>query len=125
MIELTRFLLDHFADAMWQASSIGSSLPVSITSGSLAQVMQDQDASTSQSLRTSSTLTPVRSVLRVQVDDPLSPATAAGSNGSPLLPLHFIRKASESPPVREREKEQLKAGRRSILGKDAVIREAA
>ena len=33
-----------------------------------------------------------------------------------LVPLHFIRKASNSPPVREKEKERF-AGRRSILGK--------
>lgn len=46
----------------------------------------------------------------------LSPMTN-GNAGSPLVPLHFIRKASESPPVRQREKEKLGVGRRSILGR--------
>ena len=42
---------------------------------------------------------------------------ALGHGGSPgLVPLHFIRKASDSPPVREKEKERF-AGRRNILGK--------
>jgi hypothetical protein len=41
----------------------------------------------------------------------------ASTGGSPsLVPLHFIRKASDSPPVREMEKERF-ASRRSILGK--------
>lgn len=45
-----------------------------------------------------------------------SPAGSATPT-SPLVPLHFMRKASESPPVRQREKETLGLGRRSILGK--------
>ena len=41
-----------------------------------------------------------------------------GSRNDGLVPLDFIRKASESPPVREREKARLRAGRRSILGRE-------
>lgn len=36
---------------------------------------------------------------------------------TPLVPLHFIRKASESPPIRQKEKEKFGAGKRSILGR--------
>lgn len=48
---------------------------------------------------------------------PTAVDAALGHGGSPgLVPLHFIRKASDSPPVREKEKERF-AGRRNILGK--------
>lgn len=43
---------------------------------------------------------------------------AANGPTSPLVPLHFLKKASESPPVREREKQRIGVGRRSILGKE-------
>jgi hypothetical protein len=48
-----------------------------------------------------------------------SPGTLTSPGGT-LLPVHFMRKASESPPVREREKERLGVGRRSILGRDGA-----
>ena len=40
-----------------------------------------------------------------------------GTNG--LSPLHFIRRASDSPPIREKEKAKLRVGRRSVLGREA------
>jgi len=42
---------------------------------------------------------------------------AANGPGTPLVPLHFIRKAGESPEVRQMEREKLVTGRRSILGR--------
>ncbi|KAL7421930.1 hypothetical protein Q5752_003702 [Cryptotrichosporon argae] len=49
-----------------------------------------------------------------------SPATAAATaagGASPLVPLHFIRRASESPSVRDKERDALRASRRGTLGK--------
>lgn len=46
-------------------------------------------------------------------DRPLSIAT-----DGPLTPLRFMRKASDSPDDRKKEKDKLKVGRRSILGKE-------
>lgn len=43
--------------------------------------------------------------------------TVSPGLGPGLIPLQFIRKASESPPVRLKEKERF-GGRRSILGKE-------
>jgi hypothetical protein len=43
-----------------------------------------------------------------------------GAETSPLVPLHFLKKASESPPVREKEKQRIGLGRRSILGKEGT-----
>jgi hypothetical protein len=48
------------------------------------------------------------------------PSGQVSGPASPLVPLHFLRKASESPPVREREKERLGVGRRSILGREGA-----
>ena len=48
----------------------------------------------------------------------LSPLSASSSPGSPLQPLQFIRKASESPPVLQQEKAMLLGGRRSILSRE-------
>ena len=49
---------------------------------------------------------------------PLSASKPAESGpGTPLVPLHFMRKASESPEVRQMEREKLVSGKRSILGR--------
>lgn len=48
---------------------------------------------------------------------PRSPLTPGSV--SPLVPLQFIKKAGDSPPVWLKEKERLHTGRRSILGKQA------
>ncbi|WVW84085.1 hypothetical protein I302_106114 [Kwoniella bestiolae CBS 10118] len=45
--------------------------------------------------------------------------SSPGGPGSPLTAFQFMRKASESPSVREREKERFH-GRRSILGKEST-----
>jgi hypothetical protein len=69
---------------------------------------------------TSSSLTPEPGLTPGPRSGPhaLSPAgSATPTSPLPLVPLHFMRKASESPPVRQREKEKLGVGRRSILGK--------
>jgi hypothetical protein len=136
----SRFLLDHFADAFnsWTSSNtatpdiglvLGSSTPIRITSASLQPTTTTTTANTparvSHTPRQSSTtlppITPARQSLPLPPDPHVTPNRSNVSplnNTSPLMPLHFIRKASESPPVREREKERLKAGRRSILGKE-------
>lgn len=53
---------------------------------------------------------------------PMTPNQSVEGSGSgpssPLVPLHFLKKASESPPVREKEKQRIGLGRRSILGKE-------
>lgn len=49
-----------------------------------------------------------------------APSGQVSGPASPLVPLHFLRKASESPPMREREKERLGVGRRSILGREGA-----
>lgn len=56
------------------------------------------------------------------IQAPMTPNPSNGETGSgpnsPLVPLHFLKKASESPPVREKEKQRIGMGRRSILGKE-------
>ncbi|WWC62133.1 uncharacterized protein I303_104724 [Kwoniella dejecticola CBS 10117] len=59
--------------------------------------------------------TPVKKT--VALPDTPSPVKNSSGPGSPLQALRFMRRASESPSVREKEKEKFK-GRRSILGKD-------
>ncbi|KAK4689278.1 hypothetical protein P7C73_g815, partial [Tremellales sp. Uapishka_1] len=123
-VELSKFLLDHFADMLgqWQTplddqtttTPYNSHLPVPITSTSLAAVTPMKS-----STPTSDFLSPhpeSSTTNRSRRRSSLSPGVS--SPGSPLVPLHFIKKASDSPPVREREKERLQAGRRSILGRE-------
>lgn len=45
------------------------------------------------------------------------PSSSPSGVGSPLLPLQFIRRASDSHPVREKEKDRFGA-RRSVLGRE-------
>ncbi|WWC70145.1 uncharacterized protein I206_104092 [Kwoniella pini CBS 10737] len=112
------FLLDHFAEAVqgfddfpenmsstnWlfgsnissQSVSLRQRMPPSTSSSSLASIAPEK--------------TPAR-------PNGTSPVRTPSGPGSPLQAFQFIRKASESPNAREKEKERFR-GRRSILGKD-------
>ena len=124
----------------------GTSAPVPITSGSLHTPRRPRSSLSQQSsvicdsatprlapvhtsakvtsLPTPTFLTPQRSRYR---DGETTPGQHVDRSGTevgtgpttPLIPLHFIRKASESPPVRQKEKEKFGAGKRSILGRSA------
>ncbi|OCF41891.1 hypothetical protein I317_04301 [Kwoniella heveanensis CBS 569] len=95
-IELSRFLLDHFADAVVGNMTGGETMPPSQSNSSLASILSDVPS------------TPPRLVKSV--------SSQSLDRGSPLAAFQFMKKASQSPSVREKEKE-LFHGRRSILGK--------
>ena len=146
LLTFRRFLLEHFSSSFgsWQAPTvdlnspgigIGSSKPIHITSASLQTPAKSHQTSLSAPMTGSTRpsvarkVTPARQALVAdQIDEMLTPvrgetspgAGVSRSEGSPLYPLQFMRKASESPPVREKEKERYKAGSRSILGKGTI-----
>lgn len=131
-VELSRYLLDHFADELEPDAPAEewNTAPVTITSAPLQDANPSSSASTSASTSTSATstatsrprapYTPARVSLPAfhspDVATPLplrasslSPEKQPGSGpGSPLVPLNFIRKASESPGMRDREREALR-----------------
>ncbi|WWC94351.1 hypothetical protein V866_001193 [Kwoniella sp. B9012] len=173
-VELSKFLLDHFADAVnsWQtpfgeahltrqsfisasssnSSLFGSDLPKPITSASLSSQYMGRPVPTSYShsslasiASSSSEKTPSNKPIALPntEENYLSPekfprstsdqnlpsqphtpnsarklsTTSPSGPGSPLTAFQFMRKASESPSIREKEKERFH-GRRSILGKE-------
>ncbi|TXT08968.1 hypothetical protein VHUM_02442 [Vanrija humicola] len=111
-VELSRYLLDHFADALGETPEDGEwqTAPIAITSATLAATTA-LSASLSSSHGTRNHAPPAATPNR-RVSAPLptggSPPSAPGP-GSPLVPLQFIRKASESPRVREKERERIRA----------------
>lgn len=118
---------------------IGSDSPIPITSATLAAntpvkayrsipLSATRSVSRTTPAKSSYATTPSRQSLPLPSGKPFDVVTptknhpepgvlSPSSPASPLVPLHFIKKASESPPMREKEKERLKAGRRSILGR--------
>nr|XP_031863414.1 uncharacterized protein CI109_001290 [Kwoniella shandongensis]KAA5530486.1 hypothetical protein CI109_001290 [Kwoniella shandongensis] len=154
-VELSKFLLDHFAGAIGSmqtpfdslpldsstTTSYASNAPVLITSASLSSFQNGLSKSIPISISNSSLAsiesskkTPIRKDIPLPEtpNNHLSPDKARhlsphtpGSNvhstpatsGSPLVAFKFMRKASESPTLREKEKERF-VGRRSILGKE-------
>ena len=141
---IARFLLDHFADALayWQKPGLiplshdaDVDLPVPTSNMFTCHSgISTPTRTTASSLARSDSSTPVRQILPSPTnDDQLSPvystptdrrhsslSVSSGRNDG-LFPFDFIRKASESPPVREREKVKLRAGRRSILGREGSV----
>ncbi|KAK8864540.1 hypothetical protein IAR55_001790 [Kwoniella newhampshirensis] len=142
-VELSKFLLDHFAEAIgsWQTpfDQLSNDL-VPVTSASLtSQNHQSVPASLAASSLPSTDETPVYSEIpfphtpgnqHLSPDKVASPHTpsshgktqtalldSGGANGSPLIAFQFIKRASESPTMREKEKEKF-IGRRSILGRE-------
>jgi hypothetical protein len=106
-----RFLIDHFG---------GSAIEQSLSSLSLNEQMEETPTNLITPIRpriASSTSTIARSP--DQTDD--SPQKGGETSGSPLTPLRFIKRASDSPDVRQKEKASLRIGRRSILGKEQDI----
>lgn len=120
-VELSRYLLDRFADALAEEPAQSSkspewkTMPVAITSATLAA-----SVSLSASVR-SDTGVPPRTPARPPLPPTLegSPLTLStpdrnkvlvaspvSGNGSPLIPV-VIRKASESPSIREKERKQI------------------
>lgn len=130
-VELSRYLMDRFADALADAPPLRETMsmsppdwrrvPLAITSASLAAGLGTVRSEGSPG-----------GVPRTPLRKPLPPFDAAsGSNGtaglldpvtperlatlsptsqsSPLVPLQFMRKASESPSIREKEREQLRS----------------
>lgn len=139
--------MDHFADTFttWlpppgtAMEGIGSDSPIPITSATLAAntpvkayrsipMSATRSVSRTTPAKSGYTTTPARQSLPLPSSNAFDIVTptktqressllSPSSPASPLVPLHFIKKASESPPMREKEKERLKAGRRSILGR--------
>ncbi|KAL1411463.1 hypothetical protein Q8F55_002419 [Vanrija albida] len=144
-VELSRYLLDHFADALGETpedvgklkhqhpppgTSEWQTAPIAITSATLAattalsaslSASRGPDGSPRAPGRASLPLLPADgsphhapavATPERRVSAPLpsggSPPSAPGP-GSPLVPLQFIRKASESPSVREKERERIRA----------------
>ncbi|WVQ99546.1 hypothetical protein IAU59_006682 [Kwoniella sp. CBS 9459] len=95
-VELSRFLLDHFADAVVETVTGSETVPLSQSNSSLASILSDVPS------------TPPRLV---------KSASSHSLDASPMAAFQFMRKASESPSIREKEKE-LFHGRRSILGRE-------
>jgi hypothetical protein len=111
-----RFLGDHFTES---ASQLSSSLGHSISRLSLTS--QDEETSTKPN-----PVTPVRSRVASNAStlagspnrSELSPRQAGETDTSPLTPLRVLKRASDSPDMRKKEKASLRIGRRSILGKE-------
>ncbi len=109
--ELTRYLLSHFADEIEATDSLPdwNTTPVSVTSASMKRA-------SASSIRPG---TPSRASLPAQFTPEhattplplraasLSPEKSPGP-GSPLVPFQFMRKASESPSVRDKERAALR-----------------
>ena len=137
-----RFLMDHFADSLvgWDpllsgqiGIGIGSSTPVPITSAlvstpkkSTVKPIPPNAKHHHHSDKVNGSIGPTSTrVDSIDPDEWVTPNKVGvhsvhdppSSGSSPLVPLHFIRKASESPPARRKEKEKLGLGRRSILGR--------
>ncbi|WOO81131.1 uncharacterized protein LOC62_03G004664 [Vanrija pseudolonga] len=144
-VELSRYLLDHFADALGETPEDVDKLkhqhapagtgewqtaPIAITSATLAATTALSASLSASRGSDGSPRTPGRASLPLfptdgsphhvpaaatpdrRVSAPLpsgsSPPSAPGP-GSPLVPLQFIRKASESPSVREKERERIRS----------------
>jgi hypothetical protein len=106
--DLYRFLVDHFG---------GPAIEQSLSSLSLTEQMEETPTNLITPIRpriASSTST----VARTPDQTDGSPQKGGETSGSPLTPLRFIKKASDSPDVRQKEKAILRIGRRSILGKE-------
>lgn len=109
-----RFLADHFTET---ASQLSSSLGQSMSRLSLTS--QDEETSTNPVTPVRSRVTSTASNLAASPDrNDLSPRQAGETDSSPLTPLRFIKRASDSPDMRKKEKASLGIGRRSILGKE-------
>ena len=105
---MCRFLIDHFG---------GSAIEQSLSSLSLNEQLEETSTNLTTPIRPrlgsgTSTVTKTPD----QTDG--SPQKGGENSGSPLTPLRFIKRASDSPDVRQKEKASLRIGRRSILGKE-------
>ncbi|BEI93282.1 uncharacterized protein CcaverHIS019_0509100 [Cutaneotrichosporon cavernicola] len=114
--ELTRYLLSHFADEIeaTDSSSGWNTSPVTVTSASLKRATSSLSSigpgtpcranlpaqSTTSPVAHATTPLPLRAAS-------LSPEKSPGP-GSPLVPFQFMRKASESPSVRDKERAALR-----------------
>ncbi|GMK55501.1 hypothetical protein CspeluHIS016_0205570 [Cutaneotrichosporon spelunceum] len=113
--ELTRYLLSHFADEIeaTDPSPDWNPTPVAITSASLKRATSSASSFVPG--------TPIRASLPTQSTSPVAHATTplplraaslspekSPGPGSPLVPFQFMRKASESPSVRDKERAALR-----------------
>lgn len=114
---ILRFLADHFA-ATLTVEEVPSTPDPLVPSA----IHSHSDTPTTRGVHA----TPLyRRISSATISQPVSLSRSISSNhslslapGSPLAPLRFMRKASDSPDDRRREKDNLKIGRRSILGKE-------
>lgn len=113
------------ADAVYRttidpASAASPSPTTPMRPKNLATLTSDQKSSATPG--SAATKTPISAGPLTPVRTPGSALPGPTDHHSPgLVPLHFIKKASDSPPVRDKEKERF-AGRRSILGKGTPSR---
>ncbi|CAK9781086.1 hypothetical protein CC85DRAFT_325599 [Cutaneotrichosporon oleaginosum] len=120
--ELTRYLLSHFADEIEATSSLPewNTTPVTVTSASLKNApasLTSLQPSTPSRASLPAQFTPEHATTPLPLRAAsLSPEKSPGP-GSPLVPFQYLRKASESPSVRDKERAALRRNLESARGK--------
>lgn len=105
--ELTRYLLSHFADEIEATDSPDwNTTPVAVTSASLRAASLPPGTPSRASLPLQFTPEHATTPLPLRAAS-LSPEKSPGP-GSPLVPFQYMRKASESPSVRDKERAALR-----------------
>lgn len=105
--DLFRFLFDHFG---------ASAIEQSLSSLSLNEQMEETPTDITTPIRPR--VSSASGIAKTPDHAGGSPQKSGETSGSPLTPLRFIKRASDSPDVRQKEKASLRIGRRSILGKE-------
>jgi hypothetical protein len=109
-----RFLADHFPVAALRLEDSAESGVSRLSIGSQSQETSADVATPVRSRVVSHSSGTGGSPSRLEE----SPRPVTDRSPSPLTPLRFIKRASDSPDVRKKEKTELRIGRRSILGKE-------